>query len=99
MVGHDAMAGPAQRREIAHLFVEEICVGAVMNFECAAGTVVVADPTAKAGSLKLSKPGRTVPPTLARNVAAIVHRLPHFDDIMLSKLGFRPGKASGSLTK
>ena len=73
MVGHNAMAGPAQRGEIAHLFVEEVCVGAVMDFEGAAGAVVVADPAAEAGSLKLSKPGRVLPPTVTRDVFVVVH--------------------------
>lgn len=73
MVGHNAMANPAKRCEIAHLFVEEVCVGAVMNFEGAARAVVVADPAAEARGFKLGEPGRVLAPTVACDISIVGH--------------------------
>ena len=73
MVGHNAMAGSAQRGEIAHLFVEEVCVGAVMDFERTTCAVVVADPAAEARGFKLGESGGVLAPTLACDVSDVVH--------------------------
>ena len=55
------------------MFVEEVCVGAVMHFECATRAIAVAQPATEARGLKLSEPGRVLPPTVARDVVAVVH--------------------------
>ena len=73
VIGHHAMAGPAQRGEIARLFVAEVFVCAMMHLECAVFPVAIAQAAAEAGGLEFGKARRVLTPTATRDVFVVVH--------------------------
>jgi hypothetical protein len=68
MVGHDAVAGTAQRCEIPGLLVEQVLVGAVMRLDGDALAAVVAKTTAESCGLKFRNANRMLAPLAAGEV-------------------------------
>lgn len=62
VVRHDPVAIPAERRQIAELFVTKVLVRAVMHLDCAEAAIVVTDAATETGGFEFGKPSRVLTP-------------------------------------
>jgi hypothetical protein len=73
MIRHDAVAIPAERGQIAELFVTKALIRAVMHLDCAEAAIVVTDSAAETGGFEFGKPSRVLTPAATRDVVVVVH--------------------------
>lgn len=67
------MTTTAQRRQIAHLLVEQIGVGAMMDLERALRTLIIAKPAPKARCRQLRQPRGVFAPVPTHDVFVVGH--------------------------
>jgi hypothetical protein len=73
MIGHETMATPTQRRQIAHLFVAETFVSPMVDLEPARLAIIIAKSTAEARRFQLRQPRRILAPTPTHDVIVVSH--------------------------
>lgn len=74
VIGDQAMTATTQRRQIAHLFVAEILISAMVDFERTLSAIIfIAKTAAKARCRQLGQAGGVLTPLATRDVLVVIH--------------------------